>query len=231
MINHRGHSYTLCAKRYRPTTPSINCAPSVSINTPPGSSINLPDRAILNSPASPRKPALYPVPFTLHPVPFTLYPVSMHITPANAAIASVFGAGAVLVWRIKEGRSAVTLKTIVIPPLGMATGFCMFIVPAFRIPWLWALGAFLIGAILLAWPLLATSRLHREGDAVIMKRSSMFIVVIIVLAAVRILARSYFDRLLTVEQTGALFFVLAFGMILRWRANMLLEYRTLTTQN
>ena len=155
----------------------------------------------------------------------------MHITPANAAIASVLGAGAVLVWRIQEGRSAVTLKTIVIPPLGMATGFCMFIVPAFRIPWLWALGAFLIGAILLAWPLLATSRLHREGDAVIMKRSSMFIVVIIVLAAVRILARSYFDRLLTVEQTGALFFVLAFGMILRWRANMLLEYRTLTTQN
>ena len=155
----------------------------------------------------------------------------MHITPANAAIASVLGAGAVLVWRIQEGRSAVTLKTIVIPPLGMATGFSMFIVPAFRIPWLWALGAFLIGAILLAWPLLATSRLHREGDAVIMKRSSMFIVVIIVLAAVRILARSYFDRLLTVEQTGALFFVLAFGMILRWRANMLLEYRTLTTQN
>jgi membrane protein CcdC involved in cytochrome C biogenesis len=155
----------------------------------------------------------------------------MHITPANAAIASVLGAGAVLVWRIKEGRSAVTLKTIVIPPLGMATGFCMFIVPAFRIPWLWALGAFLIGAILLAWPLLATSRLHREGDTVIMKRSSMFIVVIIVLAAVRILARGYFDRLLTVEQTGALFFVLAFGMILRWRANMLLEYRTLTTQN
>jgi membrane protein CcdC involved in cytochrome C biogenesis len=155
----------------------------------------------------------------------------MHITPANAAIASVFGAGAVLVWRIKEGRSAVTLKTIVIPPLGMATGFCMFIVPAFRIPWLWALAAFLIGAILLAWPLLATSRLHREGDKVIMKRSSMFIVVIIVLAAIRILARNYFDRLLTVEQTGALFFVLAFGMILRWRANMLLEYRTLTTQN
>src|SRR5580700_8147625 len=139
-----------------------------------------------------------------------------HITPLEYAIASAFGAVVIIIWRIKEGQSAVTLKTIVIPPLGMATGFCMFIVPAFRIPWLWALAAFLIGAILLAWPLLATSRLHREGDKVIMKRSSMFIVVIIVLAAIRILARNYFDRLLTVEQTGALFFVLAFGMILRW---------------
>ncbi|MGC2618139.1 MAG: cytochrome c biogenesis protein CcdC [Acidobacteriaceae bacterium] len=154
----------------------------------------------------------------------------MHITPANAAIASVFGACAVLVWRVQEGRSAVTLKTIVIPPAGMATGFSMFIVPAFRIPWLWALCAFLIGAVVLAWPLLATSRLHREGDKIIMKRSSMFIVVIIVLAAVRILARGYFDRLLTVEQTGGLFFILAFGMIFIWRANMLVQYRKLTSQ-
>src|ERR1700691_2714034 len=147
----------------------------------------------------------------------------MHISPVTSAVTSIFGALAVLAWRIREGRSAVTLKKILIPPAGMATGFCMFIVPAFRIPWLWALAAFLIGAIFLAWPLLATSRLHREGDSIIMKRSSMFLVVIIVLAAVRILARNYFDRLLTVEQTGALFFVLAFGMILRWRANMLLE--------
>jgi membrane protein CcdC involved in cytochrome C biogenesis len=48
---------------------------------------------------------------------------------------------------------------------------------------------------------------------------------------VRFLARGYFDSILTVEQTGALFFILAFGMILRWRASMLLEYRALTTQS
>ena len=42
--------------------------------------------------------------------------------------------GAVLAWRVREGRTAVTLRKIVIPPLGMATGFCMFLVPAFRIP-------------------------------------------------------------------------------------------------
>ena len=154
----------------------------------------------------------------------------MHITPMQYAVASVVGAVVIIIWRIKEGQSAVTLKKIVIPPLGMATGFCMFFFPVCRIPWLWALAAFLIGAILLAWPLLATSRLHREGDVIMMKRSSMFLIVIIVLAAVRFFARGYFDKLLTVEQTGALFFILAFGMILRWRASMLLEYRTLTTQ-
>jgi membrane protein CcdC involved in cytochrome C biogenesis len=112
----------------------------------------------------------------------------------------------------------------------MATGFCMFIVPAFRIPWLWALAAFLIGAIFLAWPLLRTSRLHREGETIVMKRSSAFLIVIIVLAAVRFIARGYFNTIMSIEQTGGLFFILAFGMILRWRMSMYFEYRALTTQ-
>jgi membrane protein CcdC involved in cytochrome C biogenesis len=153
----------------------------------------------------------------------------MHISPLTYAVTSAFGAIAVIVWRVREGQTPVTLKKLLIPPAGMATGFCMFIVPAFRFPWTWALAAFLIGAILLAWPLLRTSRLHREGDVIMMKRSSMFLVVIIVLAAVRFAARSYFDRIMTVEQTGGLFFVLAFGMILRWRMNLYFQYRALTT--
>jgi membrane protein CcdC involved in cytochrome C biogenesis len=154
----------------------------------------------------------------------------MHITPATAALASVVGACGVILWRIQEGRSAVTLKKIVFPPLGMATGFSMFVVPAFRVPWLWALLAFLIGAIFLAWPLLRTTQLQREGEAIMMKRSGAFLAVIVVLAAVRIFARGYFDRFLTVEQTGAIFFVLAFGMIVRWRAGMFFAYRSLSTQ-
>jgi membrane protein CcdC involved in cytochrome C biogenesis len=143
-------------------------------------------------------------------------------------VGSLLGLAAVLVWRIREGRTAVSVKKIVIPPLGMATGFSMFIIPAFRIPWTWGLAAFLIGAVLLAYPLLKTSRLVQQGDAIMMQRSAAFFSVILVLAAVRILARGYFDTLLTVEQSGALFFVLAFGMIVRWRLNMLREYRKLT---
>jgi len=134
---------------------------------------------------------------------------------------------AILVWRVSETRSPVSTKKIVIPPLGMATGFCMFLVPAFRLPWQWAAVAFLVGALGLAYPLLRTTRLVREGDAVIMQRSAAFFSVIILLAAIRLLARGYLDRLLTVEQTGALLFVLAFGMIVRWRATMLIEYRKL----
>ena len=144
------------------------------------------------------------------------------------AIVSLLGLCAVLLWRVREGRSAVTARKLLIPPMGMATGFCMFFVPAFRFPLTWAIGAFLAGAILLAWPLLATSSLRREGDAIMMKRSGAFFAVIVVLAAVRYFARGYFDSFLTLEQTGGLFFVLAFGMILRWRTSLYLSYRALT---
>jgi membrane protein CcdC involved in cytochrome C biogenesis len=151
-------------------------------------------------------------------------------SPVLTAVVSVVGLCGVLAWRVREGRTAMTLKKIVMPPLGMSTGFCMFFVPAFRVPWTWGIGAFLVGAIVLAWPLLLTSSLRREGDVIMMKRSAAFFAVVIVLAAVRYFARGYFDSLLTLEQTGALFFVLAFGMILRWRANLFFAYRRLTAQ-
>ena len=152
-------------------------------------------------------------------------------TPLITAIVSLIGLAGVLAWRVREGRSAVTLKKIVMPPLGMATGFCMFIVPAFRVPWAWGLGAFLIGAVVFAYPLLLTSDLHLQNGVIMMKRSSAFFAVIIVLAVVRYLARGFFDRFLTLEQTGALFYLLAFGMILRWRAKLYFAWRTLTNSS
>lgn len=152
----------------------------------------------------------------------------MTFHPNTAAIAgSVAGLIAVMIWRVREARGPVSMKKIVIPPLGMATGFSMFIVPAFRIPWAWGIVAFAVGAVGLAYPLLRTTRLVRQGDTVMMQRSTAFFSVIIALAAIRLLARGYLDSVLSVNQTGALLFVLAFGMILRWRAKMLLDYRKL----
>lgn len=144
-------------------------------------------------------------------------------------ITSIAGAIAVMVWRVRESRTAVSAKKIIIPPLGMATGFCMFVVPAFRVPWSWAATAFLAGAVGLAYPLLRTSRLVREGETVMAQRSHAFFAVIILLAGIRVAARSYLDTVLTVQQTAALFFILAFGMILRWRTQMFLQYRALVS--
>jgi len=145
-------------------------------------------------------------------------------------LSSVAGAIAVTLWRVRETRTAVSARKIVIPPIGMATGFGMFVVPAFRVPWSWAGVAFLSGALGLAYPLLRTSRLVRQGDSVMALRSHMFFAVIILLAGIRIAARGYLDTILSVQQTAALFFILAFGMILRWRTEMYFQYRALINE-
>jgi membrane protein CcdC involved in cytochrome C biogenesis len=152
----------------------------------------------------------------------------MAIPPISSILVSIAGLVAVTMWRLREARRAVSLKKIVIPPLGMATGFSMFLVPAFRIPWAWAGLAFAIGAVLLAWPLLLTTRLERQGEAIMMKRSSAFLIVLLALAAIRFLARGYFDTILTAQQTAGMFFILAFGMIVIWRGKMLMDFRKLT---
>jgi len=150
------------------------------------------------------------------------------LPPIPSILMSAAGLIAVTMWRLREARSAVTLRKIVIPPLGMATGFSMFVVPAFRVPWVWAGLAFAMGALALAWPLLLTTRLERQGQAIMMKRSSAFLIVLLLLAVIRFAARGYFDTILTTQQTAGVFFILAFGMIVIWRGKMLMDYRRLT---
>ena len=148
--------------------------------------------------------------------------------PWMSVASAIVGFFAVLAWRVREGRSAVTMRKIIIPPVGMATGFCMFVLPAFRVSWVWALGAFVLGALVLAYPLVRTSRLTLVENEVMMHRSASFFAVIIALGVIRIAAHSYLDTYISVQQTAGLFFVLAFGMILRWRLSMLFQYRRLT---
>jgi membrane protein CcdC involved in cytochrome C biogenesis len=150
------------------------------------------------------------------------------LPPIGSVLVSLAGLAAVTMWRLRESRTAVSLRKIVIPPLGMATGFSMFFVPGFRIPLQWAGIAFLIGASALSVPLLLTTRLERRGDTVMMKRSSAFLAVVFVLAAIRFVAHGYFDTILTGQQTAGIFFILAFGMIICWRAKMLFDFRRLT---
>ena len=166
-------------------------------------------------------------------------PVSVQCSALFAAVAvphifslvsSIAGAIAVMLWRVRETRTAVTARKIVIPPAGMATGLAMFVVPIFRVPWTWAAAAFLAGAFILAYPLLRTSRLILDGETVMMQRSNAFFTVLILLALIRIGARGYLDTVLTVPQTAGLFFLLAFGMILRWRLQMYFEYKALIEQ-
>ena len=139
--------------------------------------------------------------------------------------AALIGTLAILAWRVRESRRPVSLRSLIIPPLGMSTGFSMFAMPAFRIPWTWGLAAFVLGALVFAYPLVSSPQLTVEDGLIMMRRSRWFLVVILGLAAVRLGLR---------ECTSAALFpssrprdsssVLAFGMIVRWRTTLLLEY-------
>jgi membrane protein CcdC involved in cytochrome C biogenesis len=157
-------------------------------------------------------------------------PIPFADLPRAAVVAmTLLGAAGMLAWRLRETRTPVTTRKILLPPLGMGTGFLMFVAPATRVPWSWGLAAFAAGALFFAIPLARTSKLSRVGDEVLMKRSRAFLWILLGLFAVRLALRTWVEHLVTPAQTGALFFVLAYGMIARWRAGMLLEYRRLVT--
>lgn len=140
---------------------------------------------------------------------------------------SIAGGVAVLGWRVRETRRPVSARSIVIPPLGMSTGFCMFLAPVMRVPWSWAASAFLVGAALFSYPLARASALAWDGGQIVMRRSRAFLAILLGLVIVRIALRDYLEHVISPQQTAGIFFILAFGMILRWRAAMYLSYRKL----
>jgi len=149
------------------------------------------------------------------------------LRPLFIAAATLGGAAAMIAWRLRETSRPMTMRRIVAPPLGMSTGLAMFLVPAFRLPWSWALGALAAGALVLAIPLARTARLVRRGDAITLERSAAFLWILAGLVMVRLALRTWVEQYVSLQQTGALFFLLALGMILRWRVTMALEYRRL----
>jgi len=143
---------------------------------------------------------------------------------------TVVGTLGILAWRVREGQTPVRLGKIIAPPLGMSTGFCMFLAPATRVPLEWAAAAFLLGALVFAWPMILTSRLHVQDGKIWMKRSRIFFVILLALVAVRWGLRGTIEHYLSLQQTAGLMFTLAFGMVSHWRIRMLFEYLKLSAE-
>lgn len=151
--------------------------------------------------------------------------------PVLGAVAvSLAGAAVMIAWRVRETRAAVSVRSILLPPLGMSTGFIMFAVPDMRVPLAWGLAAFLAGALVLFYPLSRTSRLARAGERVVMQRSRTFLLILLALVALRIALREYIGAFVSPAQSAALLFTLSFGMVLRWRAGMLRDYLRLRVE-
>ncbi|MEZ5417182.1 MAG: cytochrome c biogenesis protein CcdC [Vicinamibacterales bacterium] len=142
-------------------------------------------------------------------------------------VAPVLGGGAILVWRMRETRVPVTPKSILLPPVAMSTGAAMFIAPMARVPWSWAATAFFAGFLVLSLALVRSSTLEARDGHVYMQRSPWFLAILLGLLGVRLALHDYIGHLISPLQTAAVFFLLAFGMIVRWRADMYRQYRRL----
>lgn len=129
-----------------------------------------------------------------------------------------------IVLRLRAGKRPTTLRKIIIPPLGMATGFIMFALPVTHIPWLWGLSAFGTGMLIFSFPLVVTTRLERVEADIFVRRSKAFIVIMLVLFLLRLSLHSVVEQFMTIPQTGAIFYLLAFGMIIPWRFAMVGDY-------
>lgn len=147
------------------------------------------------------------------------------IQVVSVLIGILFALSIIMV-RLKASKKPTNTKKIIMPPIGMATGFFMFVSPVMRVPILDALGAFLIGAIF-SILLIKTSTFEIRDNDVYLKRSKAFIFILFGLLLIRVLLKIFIEKNVSIDipQTSALFFILAFGMILPWRVAMFVMYR------
>lgn len=145
----------------------------------------------------------------------------------TVTIGAAMAACMAMLVRMRASNKAVNPKKLLIPPFAMSTGFLMFVFPMTRIPWSWAIIAFLVGALLFSYPLIRSSQMEvRDGD-VYLKRSKVFIFILAGLVVIRIVLRQIIEQYVTLPQTGAIFFLLAFGMLLPWRLAMYVQFHKL----
>ncbi|MDF2681423.1 MAG: cytochrome c biosis protein CcdC [Brevibacillus sp.] len=129
--------------------------------------------------------------------------------------------------RMRRQKKPVSAKSIILPPFFMATGFAMFFLPEAATPPMYDFTAFLVGLVF-SIPLILTSRFEIVGQDVYLKRSKAFFIILMGLLVIRLIIKVLINDSFTPIQTGGLFFLLAFGMLVPWRIAMLYMYRQLT---
>ena len=101
----------------------------------------------------------------------------------------------------------------------------MFVVPETHFPLWWALIAFLVGWFIFSYPLIRSTRFEKVNEEIFATRSRSFAFILLGLLAVRLILHEVIQQYVTIPQTGGLFFLLAFGMIVRWRVYMYKHYK------
>ena len=152
--------------------------------------------------------------------------VYLIITTIGAVFMGVFA----MVVRSRSAKKPASAKKILLPPLFMSTGALMFIFPFFRVAPLQiaeALGAGIIFSIVLIW----TSKFEVKDGEIYLKQSKAFLFILIGLLLLRLTAKVILSSTIDIGELGGMFWILAFGMIIPWRAAMYIQFKKLTEKN
>ncbi len=150
---------------------------------------------------------------------------------AAAIIMSLLAFSALIFLRLRAGKRPTSLRKLIAPPLGMATGFIMFAFPAAHIPWSWGLSALGTGMLVFSFPLVVTTRLEKVKEDIYVRQSKAFIAILVIMFSIRLSLHTVVEQYMSIVQTGAIFYLVAFGMIIPWRLAMVSDYLRLQRMN
>ena len=126
--------------------------------------------------------------------------------------------------RVKASAKPTNAKKILIPPFAMSTGMLQFLYPASRLTWTEVVEALLIGMIFSIF-LIKTSNFYEAQGQIYLQRSKAFFIVLFGILIVRTVAKFIIGGQIDIFETGGLFYLVAFGMIVPWRIAMYLKYK------
>ena len=149
----------------------------------------------------------------------------------TSIVVSLFMVVVVNLVRLRNTKKPVAAKKIILPPLFMATGAGMFLLPMFR-PTLPELISSVVMGMLFSIILIKTSKFEIRDNQIYHQRSKLFLVALIGLVALRMIGKIILAETVNINPTqmSGIFFILAFSMILPWRISMYIGFRKLKRQ-
>ena len=114
---------------------------------------------------------------------------------------------------------------IMLPPLFMSTGALMYLIPMFR-PEIGEILFAIVAGGLCSILLIVTSNFEIVDGLIYLRRSKLFLVVLIGLVTARMIGKIIAADVVEANaaQMSGMFFLLAFCMIVPWRIGMLVKY-------
>jgi membrane protein CcdC involved in cytochrome C biogenesis len=155
---------------------------------------------------------------------FTKVP-AVYLIIGSTIFALFMGTMAMIV-RTRAAKRPVTSKKIILPPLFMSTGALMFIFEEFRVPPLQIIEALVVGMLFSIILIKTTNFEFRDGE-VYLKRSKTFVFILLGLLVFRLIWKLTLSSTIDVGELGGMFWILAFGMIVPWRAAMLMKFNNI----